>query len=167
MTRSQFAWAILADEKWLENSARLLGLRLRYTRAEARWLGLVRLLSHEVGLPLEASGRFATEALRQPPHTKLAVVGVEEDGDAGVSLYLARYHSTHSAALSAAMELGGARRRGRRRVARKRSVAAAARYGVDIDLLREGLKLSTKVRLERADENATFINALRSAPKRA
>ncbi len=166
MTRSQFALAVLADEKWVENSARLLGLRLRYTTAEALSLGLVRVLNQEVGLTLAKAADLAKEALEHAPATERAIVGRKEHGSAGVAVDLARYHSAHGAALSAAMELGGARRRGRpRRGGTTRAVgdaiARAAEYGVDIDLLREGLRLSPRERLALANENAAFVNELR------
>jgi hypothetical protein len=163
MTRQQFALAIMATEKWLENSARLLGVRLAYTAAEARWLGLVKLFNETIGVPLAAAGELATEAIRLDPKLDVAVLGKDKNARAAVAIFLARYYSAHIAALSAAIEFGGARRRGRPRAAKRRGKAAiesTARYGVDIDLLREGLKLSPAERLERVDENAAFINSL-------
>lgn len=167
MTRSQFAYAIAADEKWVENSARLLGRRLRYTREEALWLGMVRALSQEVGLTLLRSAEFADEVLSLAPDTQTAVTGPLDDGFARVCVDLARYRSSFGARLSAALMLGGERRRGRRPRAKSKSRQAvrvrAARYGVDVDLLREGLRMTPGARLERLDENAAFIRALRTA----
>ena len=163
MTRSQFAAAVLADEKWVENAGRLLERKLRYTPAEALWLGLVRLLSQDVGLTLFRAAQLADEALNQRSEQRWTVLGQKEDGSAGVSIDIARFYSTYSAALSAALDIGGPRRRGRRSGARgkKGAVERATRYGVDVDLLREGLRLSARERLERLDENAAFINAIR------
>lgn len=167
MTRSQFARAVLAEEKWVENAARLLGRQLEYTAVEARWLGLVRLLGQEVGVTLSRAAELADEALRHAPDTEFVALGREEGHSAGVFIDLARFHSTYAASLSSAMEFGGARRRGRPRPRFKRTdraLARSARYGVDIDLLREGLRVSPRERLERLDENAAFVKALR--PKR-
>jgi hypothetical protein len=163
MTRSQFAMGVGADEKWVENAGRLLGKRLRYTTEEAVWLGLVRLLNQEVGLTLFRAARLADEALEHRPSERWVVLGQDESGRAGVSIDIARFYSSHLAALSAALDMGGPRRRGRRSGARRKkgAVERAARYGVDIDLLREGLQLSPRERLERLDENAAFINAIR------
>ena len=165
MTRSQFALAVLADEKWVENATRLLNKRLRYSAEEARWLGLVRVLNREVGLTLVRAAQLADEALRHPMTEVSVVVGRGEDESAGVSIDLARFHSTHAAALSAALDMGGARRRGRRSTmpAKKGALDRAARYGVDTDLLRAGLHLSPRKRLEQLDENAAFIKAIRPA----
>jgi hypothetical protein len=151
-----------ADEKWVENAGRLLGKRLRYTPEEAVWLGLVRLLNQEVGLPLFRAARLADEALGHRPSERWVVLGQNESGSAGVSIDIARFYSSHLAALSAALDMGGPRRRGRRRAREKKgAVERAAQYGVDIDLLREGLRLSPRERLERLDQNAAFINAIR------
>lgn len=163
MTRSQFATAILADEKWVENAGRLLGKRLRYTPAEALWLGLVRLLNQQIGLTLFRAAQLADEAVKEPQDERWVVVGQEENSSAGIAIDIARFYSTYAAALSAALEMGGPRRRGRRSGARGRkgAVERATKYGVDTDLLREGLRLSARERLERLDENAAFINAIR------
>ena len=167
MTRSQFAMAVLADEKWVENACRLLARHLRYTAAEARWLGLVRVLNQEVGLTLSRAAELADESLRHAPDEVGVVVG-RAVGSAAVSIDLARFHSAYAAALSAALDMGGARRRGRPRVnlrQKSRTLDRAAQYGVDIDLLREGLRLSPSERLQQLDENAAFINAIRPVRK--
>ena len=163
MTRSQFALAVRADEKWVENAGRLLNRRLRFSAEEARWLGLVRLLNQEVGLTLVRAAQLADEALKHPMTEISVVVGRGEDGTAGVSIDLARFYSTHAAALSAALDMGGARRRGRRSTTpgKKGVLERAKRYGVDIDLVRAGLHLSPRKRLEELDDNAAFIRAIR------
>lgn len=42
MTREQFARAVRAEPKWIENTVRLLGRRPAYGLDDARRLGLVR-----------------------------------------------------------------------------------------------------------------------------
>ena len=168
MTRAQFAMAIRADEKWVDNSARILGRRLRYTAAEARWLGLVRLLNHGFGIDLRRASALATEALAGDVMTRSILVG-EAGESAGICVDLARYHSSYAASLSAALELGGERRRGRKVKSQKGGAGAVARaeaYGVDIGLVREGLRLSPRQRLETADENAEFVKSQRSSAKK-
>lgn len=164
VTRSQFAAAVGADEKWVENTARALGRRLEYTPGEARWMGMVRLLARDFGIPATRAGELADEALRQPPETRALPLATSPDGAASLVVDLARYHSRFAAALSAAINHGGPRRRGRRssRPARVReSVARAQAYGVDVSLLREALARSPAERLARLDANAAFLNALR------
>ena len=167
MMRSQFAMAVLADEKWVENAARLLNKRLKYSAGEARWLGLVRVLNREVGLTLSRAAQLADEALRHAPDEGRVLIGRTEGGRAAISVDMARFYSTYAAALSAALDLGAGRRRGRpRRASKKKSpLARAAEYGVDIDLLREGLRLSSGARLQQLDDNAAFITAIRPTGK--
>lgn len=178
MTRSQFSHAVGADEKWVENSARLLGRALRYTASEARWLGLVRVLVRDVGLPLGRSAEIAEKAMSFPPDARSAKVDENASGSATLVLDMARYHSSHAAALSAALNLVGSRKRGRplkpvalsRRTRTDRtsdyesaSLARAAQYGVDITALREGLDDSPAVRLRRLEENSVFLGAMRKS----
>ena len=167
MTRSQFAIAVLADEKWVENAGRLMARQFRYTAEEARWLGLVRILNQEVGVTLSRAAELADEALRHEAGEASVIVG-NAGGSAAVSIDLARFNSTYAAALSAALALGGARRRGRPRAKfpqKSRALDRARQYGVDIDLLREGLRLSPGERLQQLDDNAAFINAIRPVRK--
>jgi hypothetical protein len=168
MLRSQFATAVLADEKWVENAAWILRRTFRYTPVETRWLGLVRVFNQEIGVTLARAAELADEALRYKLDSRSVTLGCKDGGDAGVVIDLARFHSTHAAALSTALTLGGTRRRGRKPATRKgitSILARAADYGVDIDLLREGLKMSPRERLERLDANAAFANELRRSTK--
>ena len=156
--------AVMADEKWVENTARLLNRRLRYTAEESVWLGLVRMLNQDLKLPLTVAASLADEALGIEGEPAEAVVGRQDKSSAAVVIDLERFRSTHAAALSTALTLGGARRAGRRSAQSKRKSAAlekAERYGVDVDLLREGLELTVAERLKRADENAAFIASMR------
>src|SRR3990170_1529404 len=127
MTRAQFAMAVRADEKWVENAGRLLSRRFRYTAAEAQWLGLVRILNQDVGLTLNRSAQVADEALEYPPHTGTIVVGQSDDETAGIAIDIARFHSIAGAALAAALDLGGERRRGRPRASLKGKAATLRR----------------------------------------
>lgn len=163
MTRAQFAAAVRADEKWVENASLLLKRRFAYTAAEAHWLSLVRVLVEEVGLTLARSVHVADKALQLESSERKAVIA-DQDSTAGVAIDLARFHSTFAASLSAALDIGGPKRRGRTRArAKGKSIALqrAAEYGVDIDLLREGVRLTPQQRLQHLDENAAFLSAIR------
>lgn len=171
MTRSQFAMAVGGEEKWVENAARLLKKRLKFTPMESVWLGLVRVFNQEVGLSLARSDALAREALGVRPRPSTHVLGITEGGLAGISVDMARYESSHAASLSVALELGGEKRRGRPRPiksgrAREATLDRAAQYGVDIGLLREGLKIPIAERLKIADENAAFVEQMRRGMRR-
>lgn len=154
----------MADEKWVENAQRLLGRQPTYAANEARWFALLRLFNQDVGVALSRAALLANEALTYPADARTIVLGKTKIGDAGISIDRALFESSFAASLSAALEMGGPRRRGRvSRHSRSRSavIDRASEYGVDIGLLEAGLKLSVRERLEVADKNAAFINALR------
>lgn len=160
MTRDQFAAAASADRKWIENSAAILGLSLAYTSAESRRMALVHIFNQAVGVGLHRALYFADQALQENPNRGTVVLGSGDGGISGVAIDLPRFYSIHAASLSAALELGGARRRGRRVTSTGSAIERAARYGVDIDLLREGQRMSPAARLSQLDENAEFIASL-------
>ena len=113
MTRSQFSLAVNADEKWVDNSARLLGRTLRYDEAEARWLGLVRILVRDLGIPLARAAAISEKAMSLPPDARSVKLQKNESGSLRLVLDLARYHSTHAVSLSVALIHGERRKAGR------------------------------------------------------
>ena len=168
LTRAQFAAVVRADEKWVENTSRALGRRLQYTPGDARWMGVVRLLARDFGIPVNRAADLAEEALRHPRESRVVSLTAVDDGAATLVIDLARYHSTFAAALSAAISHGGARQRGRPSTRRRRRdpVGAAESFGVDLSLLREAIERSPAERLARLDANASFLSALRPVPRR-
>ena len=167
LSRAQFAAVVQADEKWVENTARALGRQLAYSPHEARWIGLVRLLTRDFGVPATRAADLADEALQHPPDTRALSLAATPDSPAALVLDLARYHSAFAAALSAEIHHGGPRRRGRPS-ARKRArgydaVAAAQAHGVDVSLLRQALERSPADRLALLDSSSRFLGGLRRA----
>ena len=163
MTRSQFALSVGATDKWVENTGRLLGRRFKLSLDESVWLGLVRTLNQDLEIPLMRAAALADEALDTRTNGPV-LVGRSEENAVGISIDMPRYRSSHAASTSAALTLGGPRRRGRQSVQSKGKTDAiekARRYGVDIDLLRAGLKLSCAERLEQLDANAQFVRSIR------
>ena len=167
LARGQFAQAARADEKWVENTARAIGRRLAYTPDEARWFGIVRLLTRDFAVTLHRAAELADVALQHPAEAREVVLAESGDGTAALTIDLAREYSSFAAALSAALEQGGPRRRGRRkessRVGTRNAIAAAERHGVDVTLLQSALERSPAERLARLDANAAFVRALRPA----
>ena len=149
LTRSQFAEVVRADEKWVENTARVLERQLAYTPHEARYFGIVRLLANQFGIPIARSAQLADDAVRQPPDLRAYVMDGSADGSVALVLDLARYHSGFAAALATAVHRGGPRRAGRPvnvgEYAKKYDpIGAAERYGVDISLLRQSQRESLR-----------------------
>jgi hypothetical protein len=163
MTPRQLATAAGADLKWLLNSAALLGRSLRQTPADARWWGIVRLLSETLGLPLQPAAAAATRSLAEAGTARHFSIGTDPSESASVVIDLLRFQSIFLANLSRALVRETPRRRGRPSTPRSRSdaVDAAARYGVDIGLVRSALQRTPAQRLEILEANAGFLRELK------
>jgi hypothetical protein len=164
MTPHQFAAAVGAELKWVQNASRLLGRRFRRVPSEARWLRLVRLFHGGFGISLKPAAELATDALAMGPATS-GDVAAAPDYSARIAVDLARFDSSFAAALASALAFRGPKQRGRSRWAKPRrghaALNAAEEHGVDLSLLHESLALTPDQRLRRLDENATFVRALR------
>lgn len=166
MTRTQFAKSVNAAEKWVENTAAFLKRqKMAYTPEEACWFGLVRLFTRDFEIPVARAATLADRSLRESPAIRAVHLAASEDESAVLVLDLARYYSSFTARLSAALHHTGPARPGRpESSARHRErdpIVRAEAYGVDLTLLREGLRLSPAERLARLDANLTFLRSLR------
>jgi hypothetical protein len=159
MTPRQTAVAAAADLKWLTNSAALLGRRLRYTRNEARWWGLVRLLVDDLGLTLKAAADAATATLG--PDKAASAPQPDSAGAVRIEVDRPRYESIFLANISRALTQETPRRRGRVRATTGGAIAVARRYGVDLGLLRSTLDRTPAERLGLLDRNVEFLRAAR------
>jgi enoyl-CoA hydratase/carnithine racemase len=155
--------AAAADLKWLTNSASLLRRALRYTPAQAKWWGLVRLLVEELGLSLKAAADIATTALSATHSSSSALrASVDRSGSAALVVDLPRYQSIFLGNLSRALVHETPRRRGRvKQTATKDAVRAARDYGIDISLVRSALQRTPAERLALLEANAAFVRAMR------
>jgi hypothetical protein len=113
VTFEQLAIATRSSTAWLNNARRLLGRRMHRTPSGARWWGLVRMLNHEVGIPLRGSAQAADLILGGESSTHRVRVAASDDGSTGLYVDLERFHSTANAALSAAFAFAPPRKRGR------------------------------------------------------
>ncbi len=118
MTFEQLAIATRSSTAWLNNARRLLGRRMHRTPSGARWWGLVRMLNHEVGIPLKSSALAADLILGGETSTHRVRIAASDDGSTGLSVDLERFHSTANAALSAAFAFAPLKKRGRPRRSR-------------------------------------------------
>jgi hypothetical protein len=122
VTIEQLAIATRSSAVWLNNARRLLGRRMHRTPSGARWWGLVRMLNHEVGIPLKSSALAADLILGEETSTHRVRIAASDDGSTGLSVDLERFHSTANAALSAAFAFAPLKQRGRpRRIRAQRS----------------------------------------------
>jgi hypothetical protein len=128
-------------------------------------MGLVRVLTRDFDIPAVRAAELTDQALRHSPDERVVSLAASAESPATLVLDLARYHSAFAAALSAAINHGGPRRRGRpstrKRTRPRDAVAAAEAYGVDLSLLRHALARSVRDRLARLDADSRFLAALR------
>ena|ERR1017187_2392061 len=113
MTYDQMAVATRSDRTWLNNARRILARRLHRTPSGARWWGMVRMLSHELGLPLKSAARVADLVLQGSAGPHRVRIAATSDGAVALRIDLERFHSTANALLSAAFAFGESRAPGR------------------------------------------------------
>jgi hypothetical protein len=105
---------------WLNNARRVLARRMHRTPSGARWWGMVRMLSHELGLPLKSAARVTDLVLQPTTEPHRVRIAATSDGAIALRIDLERFHSTANASLSAAFAFGQPRSRGRPRKPRRR-----------------------------------------------
>lgn len=156
MTLSQFAIAVGAPAKWVQNAHAVLGLKARYSASRARRFAMVRVLEDAVGLPL----RLAHQLARKIPPGHGAWRVTSPDAVVTLTVDLDRFTTTFTANLSRARVGYAERRRGRPTTRRGRGVTAARERGVDATLLQESLRRTPGERLRRLDEDVAFVQSL-------
>ncbi len=166
MTARQTAVAAAAEVKWIVNSAALLGRPIRYNRQQAKWWGLVWLLTEQLGLSLKAAAAASTAALRGGSASTLVTAGADRSGLASLVVNLPRYESVFLGNLSRALVHETPRRRGRpaRQGMKGDALANARRYGVDLGLIRSAIARTPAERLALLEKNAAFLRDMMRGP---
>jgi hypothetical protein len=160
LTLGQYAVAVGAPTRWVQNAHAVLGLVAEYTPEGARRLAFARLLKETVGMRLVGGYALAGPALASwPAHRTWTQAG--PGGAAAVTVDLERFLSDCNVRLSLARSWYAERRRGRPPKRRRRGVAWAKWYGVDVTLLEESLKRTPAERLRALDANLDFLKSLR------
>ncbi|HEX9580652.1 MAG TPA: hypothetical protein VF970_06050 [Gemmatimonadales bacterium] len=160
MTLGQFATAVGAPPRWVQNAFQALGLPARYNQELARRLAFARAVKEACGMPLRQAFPLAEKALAGWPKQRVWRLD-GPDGAVKVEIDLARFLSTCTVRLSLARCWYAERRRGRPPKRRRRGIAWAKWYGVDVSLLEASLKLTPEERLRRLDEALEFFRRVR------
>ena len=147
-----------AKPRWVQNAHAVLGLKARYHEAGAKTLGLARQLNEQLRIPLVEAYPIARKALAAWPARG---VWEREDPTGIVTLRVdvARYLSGYAARLALARNWYAEKKRGRSRKSRKRGIAAAREYGIDLTLLEESLKRTPEERLRELEEATEFFRS--------
>jgi hypothetical protein len=159
LSLGQYATAVGAPARWVQNAHAVLGLGVAYTPEGARRLAFARLLKETAGMPLVDAYPLAAPALASWPIQRRWKL--DRGGAAAVTVDLERFLSDCNVRLSLARSWYVERRRGRPPKVRRRGVAWAKWYGVDVTLLRESLKRTPAERLRALDANLEFLKSLR------
>jgi hypothetical protein len=159
MTLGQFAVAVGASTRWVQNALRALRPRPRYTPQAAQRLAFAHAVHARLGVPLGRGYELAREALAAWPRRKVW----EYAADDAVTLRvdLERFLSACAVRLSLSRTYYGEKRRGRPHKHVRHGIAGARDYGVDIGLLHEQLKRTPEERLRRLDEAVVFVQSLK------
>jgi len=160
MTLGEFATAVGAPKRWVQNAFQALGLRAAYTEPLARRLAFARAVKEACGMPLRRAFPLAEEALARWPASK--AWELRGPGDTVlVVIDLERFLSTYAVRLSLSRTFYAEKRRGRPRKRKLRGLALARWYGVDVSLLVESLRRTPEERLRQLDQ---AVEELRSMP---
>lgn len=158
MKLGEYAVAVGATKRWVQNARAALGERGPYGESGARRLAFAKLVKETCSMPLRAAYPLAGAALAAWPAQRSWSYR-PGDGAVSVTVDLERFLSDYAARLSLSRSFYAERRRGRPR--KRRGVALAKWYGVDVTLLVESLKLTPAQRLARLEEHVEFIKLLR------
>jgi hypothetical protein len=159
MTLGQYAVAVGAKPRWVQNARAVLELRGGYTARSARILGLARELSESMDIPLVRAYALARTALAAWPAERR---WIEESVDGAIRLEIdiERYLSVFSTRLSLALTSYAERTRGPRS-RRRDPITAAREYGHDPTLLELSARMSPAQRLRRLDGMSEFFRRTR------
>jgi hypothetical protein len=160
MTLGQFATAVGAPRRWIQNAFQALGLPAQYSEPLARRLAFAKTVKEACGMPLRRAFPLAGEALARWPAHKTWELR-ETDGAVRVVLDLERFLSDYAVRLSLSRTFYAEKRRGRPRKRELRGIALAEWYGVDVSLLVESLKRTPEERLRLLDEAVEAFKSMR------
>jgi hypothetical protein len=160
MTLGQFATAVGAAPRWVQNAFRVLGLKPGYTEPKARRLAFAKLLKEGCGVPLKRGWKLAPEALAVwPDHKTWTLAGAQ--GGVALTVDLERFLSTYAVRLSLSRTWYAEKPRGVTRAHPKHGVARARAHGDDISLLRAHLRRTPAARLRMLEEALRFTRRAR------
>ena len=160
MTLGEFSTAVGAPKRWIQNAMAVLDLPTEYTVEGAKRLSFARALNAACRMALVDAYPLAAEALAAWPVSKTwRLEG--PDPVVSVTVDLERFLSNFAVRLSLSRSYYAERKRGRPSKRRRRGIAGAREYGVDISLLKEALKLTPEERLQRLEDTLEFLQSVR------
>lgn len=145
-----------APAKRIQNAFHLLRVGFEYRLEDVRRLGLAIWLMDSFVMELNWAWEFAGEALKSTQD----VIRFGHPGGPVLEIDVGRYLSTF--ALRCAAALKNPPRTAGRPARAKRVKMSAAKFGIDLDALRDNAARTPEERLKSLDENWKFVQALRA-----
>jgi hypothetical protein len=159
MTLGQFATAVGATKRWVQNAFQALGLKAEYTEPLAQRLSLAREIHVATGMLLRKAYAVAPAALAAWPARKQWVLE-GQGGMVSVVVDVERFLSTWAVRLSLARTRYAERPRGRPTRRKRKGIALAKWYGEDISLILESLKRTPEQRLQLLDQAVEELKSM-------
>lgn len=160
MTLGEFSTVVGAPKRWVQNAMAVLGLSAEYTVEGAKRLSFARVLNAACGMALVDAYPLGQDALAAWPTNRTWTLE-GPDGVVSLTVDLERLLSNFAVRLSLSRSYYAERKRGRPRKHRRRGIAGARDYGIDIGLLQESLKLTPEERLRRLEDTLEFLQSVR------
>src|SRR5678815_189346 len=150
LTLKEFALAVGADAKWVQNAKPRLSRSIAYTSSDARWLRLTRTLNRDLRIPLAFASELAHAVLERSVSEAAAAPAPAAGGGSGAESSLDR-----SGDGAGRDESDSARRVGTAsRARRTRSVVCVVAARSD------GVRLTVDLRRERSTFDAALAAAM-------
>jgi hypothetical protein len=162
MNLGQFAVAVGAPTRWVQNALQALSLPAEYTADLARRLSFARMLKSVCGMPLRQGFPLAGDALARWPADRCWELA-SSDTAAKITVDLERFLSDFHIRLSLSKTRFAGKHRGRPPKRRRRGLNLAKWYGVDLSLLQMNLQLTVEQRLRGLDEMVEQLKRLQVA----
>lgn len=166
LSTRQFAVAVGASEKWVDNTSRSLARRGR-TEENARYLRLVREMSSSFEMSITRAAQLATRVLALDPHSTPTPIASSHGGALHIVVDLERHLSRFAVALAAA-QLEGPYQKGpyhrtrlpRRAQSRPAILMRASALGLNTSLLRGLARASPAERVAALGEQLLLVRDL-------
>lgn len=133
----------------------------RYSIVLAQHLAVARVIVRAVGASLPLAWQIAQRTLDAFAGSESPVTVTTFDADITMVVDVRRILSTLNVRRAALATSIAPRQRGRRAVARRDKVRAAAEWGIDVSLLAANLRLTPEQRLRQLDDMAAFASSVR------
>lgn len=160
MTLGEFAQLLDVEPKWVLNTMTALRRPRRYTAELAMRLAITLAIHEATGVPLVRAFALAEKALRGYQGGAAPVVTPTIHSDVGLVIDIRRVLSSFNARLSVLRTTFAPRQRGRPSARRRKPLATASDWGIDLTLVADNLRKTPEQRLRQLDSMVAFARGV-------